>query len=115
MYPFRAFMLAIGLSAASALPAHAIECELRATKGEQSLRLEPIVKADVPLSGRYELIVFKKNASGSSRNVNSGSFELEAAGEKVLSTIVVDHERDGDVAAFLSLKWKDGEKSCQYP
>jgi len=108
-------MVSIGLSAASALPAGAVECEVRVTKEEHSLRLESVVRTTGPLAGDYTLLVDKRNAAGSSQNSNSGSFELLAGGEKILSTIVVDHEREGDVRALLSLKWVGGEKSCQYP
>jgi len=92
-----------------------VDCEIRATKSEHSLRLESIVKAAGPLAGSYRLVVEKTNDAGTSRNAGYGRFDLETGGEKVLSTTVVDHEKDGDAVASLSLQWKDGEKSCHYP
>jgi len=108
-------LLALAGSAAFASTAGAVNCEIRATKSEHSLRLEAIVKADGPAAGSYRLVVEKRNDAGTSRNAGSGRFALETGGETVLSTTVVDHEKDGDAVASLSLQWKDGEKSCHYP
>lgn len=92
-----------------------LECQIRAEPENGYLRLQAIARSNEQVSGRYRLLVSKNSASGSSQNVQSGSFDLISGRERVLSTVVLDGSAIGHYHAQLSLDSDQGRVSCSSP
>jgi hypothetical protein len=107
--------LATGASSAPAMQATGLTCAIRADLDKGFLRLEAIVQSDAAVVGQYDLNVVKNSATGTSRNNQSGGFQLIAASEQVLTTIVLDPSAAGHYRAELSLQSNHGRASCSSP
>jgi hypothetical protein len=99
----------------SKIPGANIECAIRARPNSDFLRLEAIVRSDTPVTGQYNLAVFKQSPTGTSQNDQSGAFELTAGSERVLTTIVLDRSAIDHYRAQLSLESNRGNVSCTSP
>jgi hypothetical protein len=93
----------------------AIGCRIRVTAEDGAIRLEAVAKAREDASGRYRFDIAKTSASGSSRNVQSGDFRLEADKEEVLSTTLLGASDAGHFQAKLVLDSSFGSVSCVSP
>jgi hypothetical protein len=99
----------------TALPPAGIECAIRASPTENSLRLEAIVRANSRVAGRYRFVIFKQSATGSSNSTQTGNFTLQNEPEKVLSTLILDRSDIGHYHAELSLQSNHGTFECTSP
>ncbi|HEU4660659.1 MAG TPA: curli-like amyloid fiber formation chaperone CsgH [Pseudolabrys sp.] len=104
-----------GAPAQHGTAAMSLECQIRAEPANGYLRLQAIARSNEQVSGRYRLLVSKNSASGSSQNVQSGSFNLTSGRERVLSTVVLDGSAIGHYHAQLSLDSDQGRVSCSSP
>ncbi len=121
-------MALIALSASLALPPqtdpavsmpvadqNAAGCQIRASLVPSGLRLEALADPHEAIAGEYRLSVTKDSESGSSRNLQSGAFQVEAGKQQILATIILDRSAVGHYNATLSLKWENGHESCSSP
>jgi hypothetical protein len=105
--------------AATILPATpsaaAVTCRIQAEPVAGYLRLQALARSDEDLQGRYLFSLNKHSATGTSRNVQSGSFALRPGQDEVLSTVTLDGSAEGHYAANLALEWDQGSTSCHSP
>jgi hypothetical protein len=107
--------LATGASSAPKMQATDLTCAIRVDLDKGFVRLEAIVQSDGAVIGQYDLNVVKNSATGTSRNNQSGGFQLIAASRQVLTTIVLDPSAAGHYRAELSLQSNRGRASCSSP
>jgi hypothetical protein len=94
---------------------NAAGCQIRASLMPNGLRLEALADPQEAIAGEYRLSVAKDSASGSSRNLQSGAFQVEAGKQQILATIILDRSAVGHYSATLSLQWENGHESCSSP
>jgi hypothetical protein len=92
-----------------------IECVIRALPDKDFIRLDAIVRSQTPVAGRYNFVIAKHSAGGSSNNAQSGAFALQTGPEKVLTTLVLDRSAIGHYRAELSLQSDRGNFTCTSP
>ena len=118
------FAIAVGLfpnctwaqSSPAAEPKMTIGCQIRVTSQNDMLRLEAVANGPKPATGTYRLDVLKQSPSGTSQNVQSGAFELDADRDAILTTVVLDGSARGHYRARLTLDTKEfGSVSCVSP
>jgi hypothetical protein len=90
-------------------------CRFRVTPDKFFIRLEAIAWTQAAVSGRYALTIVKQSASGSSRNIQSGTYHLGPKGTRVLTTTILDASALGHYQAHLSLQSEYGSVSCSSP
>ncbi len=97
-------------------PKMTIACQIRVTSQNDMLRLEAVANGRETATGTYRLDVLKQSPSGTSQNVQSGAFELNADRDAILTTIVLDGSARGHYRARLTLDTKEfGTVSCVSP
>ena len=100
----------------AAEPKMTIGCQIRVTSQNDMLRLEAVANGPEAATGSYRLDVLKQSPSGTSQNVQSGAFTLEADRDAILTTVVLDGSARGHYRARLSLDTKEfGSVSCVSP
>lgn len=100
----------------AAEPKMTIGCQIRVTSQNDMLRLEAVANGPETATGTYRLDVLKQSPSGTSQNVQSGAFTLEADRDAILTTVVLDGSARGHYRARLSLDTKEfGSVSCVSP
>lgn len=99
----------------SSHPAAIIECAIRATPQRNLLRLDATARGRQPAQGRYRFEVAKTSSSGTSRNVQSGAFSLEADRPTIITTVFLDGSAIGHYRARLILETDFGSVSCVSP
>ncbi|WOH68018.1 curli-like amyloid fiber formation chaperone CsgH [Bradyrhizobium sp. BWA-3-5] len=93
-----------------------VGCQIRVTSQNDMLRLEAVANGPETATGTYRLDVLKQSPSGTSQNVQSGAFTLEAGRDAILTTVVLDGSARGHYRARLSLDTKEfGSVSCVSP
>lgn len=98
-----------------AAPTMRIDCQIRVTANKEAVRIEAVASTQKPASGRYQFRILKESASGTSQNVQSGSFNLETDRESVLTTVILDGSALGHYQAKLTLDSDIGNTSCVSP
>jgi hypothetical protein len=93
----------------------AIGCRIRVTAEGEALRIEAVATSREDVNGSYRLDVSKNSASGTSRNMQSGDFSLEADKETILSTTFLGASDAGHFQAELVLDSNSGSVSCVSP
>jgi hypothetical protein len=93
----------------------AIGCRIRVTAEGEALRIEAVATSREEASGNYQLDISKSSASGSSHNIQSGDFSLEAGREKILSTTFLGAADAGHFQAKLVIDSNSGSVSCVSP
>jgi hypothetical protein len=93
----------------------AIGCRIRVTAEDGAIRLEALAKGREGTKGRYRFDIQKVSSSGSSHNIQSGEFSLEADKEEVLSTTLLGASDAGHFQAKLVLDSNSGSASCVSP
>lgn len=93
----------------------AIECAIRTELADGSLRLDAIARSDAAVAGQYRFLVVKRSSTGSSNNTQNGTFVLPDAGERILTTLVLDRSAVGNYSAELSLQTNSGGVTCTSP
>ncbi len=92
-----------------------LTCALRAEATDVGLRIEAVGHATVALHGHYELTVAKESQTGSSRNVQSGRFDLEAGENRILANVLLDRSAIGHYRAVLALERNGTGVLCKSP
>jgi hypothetical protein len=90
----------------------AIGCRIRVTAEGEAVRIEAVAKAREDVSGNYRLDIQKKSAGGTSHNIQSGKFSLQANKEEVLSTTFLGASDAGHFQARLEIDSNSGSVSC---
>jgi hypothetical protein len=93
----------------------AIGCRIRVTADGEAIRIEAVAHSREDVNGRYLFDVRKSGASGTSDNIQSGEFNLEANREKILSTTFLGGSDAGHFQAKLVLDSNSGSVSCVSP
>src|SRR5690242_19316129 len=100
----------------AAEPKMTVGCQIRVTSQNDMLRLEAVANGPETATGTYRLDVLKQSPSGTSQNVQSGAFTLEAGRDAILTTVVLDGSARGHYRARLTLDTKEfGSVSCVSP
>ena len=100
----------------AAEPKMTIGCQIRVTSQNDMLRLEAVANGPGSATGTYRLDILKQSPSGTSQNVQSGAFELDAGRDAILTTVVLDGSARGHYQARLTLDSKEfGSVSCVSP
>ena len=93
-----------------------IGCAIRALPEQGMLRLEAVVTVRQAASGSYKFEVSKQGPAGTSRNVQSGTFDKAAGQDTLLTTVILDGTARGHYRARLSLDSEEfGSISCVSP
>ena len=93
----------------------AIGCRIRVTADGEAIRIEAVATSREDVNGRYRFDIQKISASGTSHNVQSGNFNLEANREEVLSTTLLGASDADHFQAKLVLDSNSGSVSCVSP
>lgn len=97
-------------------PTSMIGCQIRATPQSDMLRLEAVANAPRIATGTYRFEIFKQSSTGTSQNVQSGAFHIEAGHDEILTTVVLDGSALGHYRARLTLQSPEfGSVSCVSP
>lgn len=100
----------------AAEPTMTIDCHIRATTQSDLLRLEAMAKGHRTASGTYRFEVFKQSSTGTTQNVQSGEFHLDADRDEILTTVVLDRSTVGHYRAKLTIESQEfGSVSCVSP
>lgn len=115
-----AFTVFLNLTRASfsfaAEPTMTIECQIKATPQSDMLRLEAVAKGHQAASGTYRFEILKQSSTGTSQNVQSGAFHLDAERGQILTAVVLDGSALGHYRARLILETQEfGSVSCVSP
>ena len=92
-----------------------VVCHIRVTLNDVTVRLDAVAGSRENLSGQYRFELLKKSATGTSRNVQSGAFNLKANADDVLTTTFLDSSALGHYQAKLVLDTSSGSVSCVSP
>jgi hypothetical protein len=93
-----------------------IACQIRVTPQNDMLRLEAVANGRRSATGTYRFEILKQSSTGTSQNVQSGAFTLDADRDAILTTIVLDGSARGHYRARLILDSKEfGSVSCVSP
>ena len=93
----------------------AIGCRIRVTAEGEAIRIEAVAHSREDVNGGYRFDVRKNGASGTSDNIQSGEFNLEADREKILSTTFLGASDADHFQAKLVLNSSSGSVSCVSP
>ena len=93
----------------------AIGCRIRVTADGDAIRIEAVAHSHEDANGRYRFDIRNSGASGTSDNIQSGEFNLEADKEKILSTTFLGGSDAGHFQAKLVLDSNSGSVSCVSP
>jgi curli production assembly/transport CsgH protein len=112
--------LAVSWARANATPAEAeqvmgIGCRIDVETHGGAVRLEAMARSRSNVSGHYRFDVRKSDEAGTSRNLQSGDFSLEADRETTLSTTVLAASAADHYQARLVLNSNSGSVSCVSP
>ena len=93
----------------------AIGCRIRVTAEGEAIRIEAVATSREDVTGNYRLDIQKRSTSGSSHNIQSGEFSLEADREEILSTTFLGASDAGHFQAKLVVHSNSGSVSCISP
>ena len=93
----------------------AIGCRIQVTADGEAIRIEAVASSREDVNGRYRFDIQKNSASGTSHNIQSGDFNLEANREEVLSTTFLGASDADHYQAKLVLDSSSGSVSCVSP
>ena len=115
-----AVLVLVSCVRADAMPAKAervmaIGCRIQVTADGGFVRIEAVASSREPANGHYRFDVQKISASGTSHNLLSGNFNLEADREEVLSTTFLGASDAEHYRAKLVLGSSSGSVSCVSP
>ena len=79
------------------------------------LRLNAIANGRKQASGEYVFEVAKTSESGTSQNVQSGGFAVDADQETILTTVLLEGTAVGHYQARLTIISNSGRISCVSP
>ena len=93
----------------------AIGCRIRVTAEGEAVRIEAVATSRKDVTGNYRLDIQKRSESGTSHNIQSGEFSLEADREEILSTTFLGASDAGHFQAKLVVDSNSGSVSCVSP
>lgn len=93
----------------------AIGCRIDVTANDEAIRIEAVASSREDVNGHYRFDVRKSSAAGTSHNIQSGNYSLEANQEKILSTTFLGASDAGQYQAKLVLDSSSGSVSCVSP
>jgi hypothetical protein len=93
----------------------AIGCRIRVTTEGEAIRIEAVATSREDVTGNYRLDIQKRSESGTSHNIQSGEFSLEADREEILSTTFLGASDVGHFQAKLMVDSNSGSVSCVSP
>lgn len=93
----------------------AVGCRIRVTAEGEAIRIEAVATSRLDVNGSYRLDIRKNSADGSSHNIQSGEFSLEANKEEILSTTFLGASDAGHFQARLVIDSNSGSVSCIAP
>ena len=93
----------------------AIGCRIRVTTEGEAIRIEAVATSREDVTGNYRLDIQKRSESGTSHNIQSGEFSLEADREEILSTTFLGASDAGHFQAKLVVDSNSGSVSCVSP
>ena len=93
----------------------AVGCRIRVTAEGEAIRIEAVATSREDVNGNYRLDIEKSSADGTSHNIQSGKFSLEANREEVLSTTFLGASDAGYFQARLVIDSNSGSVSCSSP
>jgi len=93
----------------------AIACRIEVGADGEAIRIDAMARSREDVNGRYRFDIRKSSASGTSHNIQSGDFSLEANQEKILSTTFLGASDAGQYQAKLVLNSNSGSVSCVSP
>lgn len=93
----------------------AIGCRIEVKADGEAIRIDAMARSREDLNGRYRFDIQKISASGSSHNIQSGNFSLEADREEILSTTFLGASDANRYQAKLVLNSSSGSISCVSP
>ena len=92
-----------------------VGCRIRVTAERDAIRIEAVATSREDVNGSYRLDIRKNSADGSSHNIQSGKFSLEANKEEILSTTFLGASDAGHFQARLVIDSNSGSVSCISP
>ena len=114
-----ALLMPVSLTAATVLASAEtnvdVRCRIQAEENNGWFRVSGIAIADERVAGHYQFHVAKRSASGSSNNVQSGRFSLEAGRETAVTSVYLDLGARNAYSAELILDWDKGTRKCTAP
>jgi hypothetical protein len=93
----------------------AIGCRIEVRADGEAIRIDAVASSREDVNGRYRFDIQKSSASGTSHNIQSGDFSLEANREEVLSTTFLGASDADHYQAKLMLDSSSGSVSCISP
>jgi hypothetical protein len=92
-----------------------ITCRISASVADGMLRLNAVAIGRTQANGEYSFEVAKTGESGTSQNVLSGSFVVDADQETILTTVLLNGTAVGHYRARLTLILQSETISCVLP
>ena len=92
-----------------------IGCRIDVAVDGEALRIEAVAHSREKVRGSYRFAIRKASADGTSQNMQSGDFDLQAGREEILSTVYLLASDAGHFQAKLFLNSNFGSVSCISP
>ena len=112
-------LLAIFWTVVSAMPAEGkrmlLDCRIDVAADGDAIRIEAVAHSRENVRGSYRFALHKSSANGTSQNMQSGNFDLQANQEKILSTVFLSASDADHFQAQLVLNSNSGSVSCVSP
>ena len=112
-------LLAIFWTVVGAMPAEGkrmlLGCRIDVAADGDAIRIEAVAHSREKVRGSYRFALNKASANGTSQNMQSGNFDLQANQEKILSTVFLSASDAGHFQAQLVLNSNSGSVSCVSP
>ncbi len=95
----------------------AVLCEIRVTAVPGGVKLQPVASAGLSVSGTYEFVATSRADGSTSNSSQSGTFDLDADTEHVLSSTILGMSDGRSYEAHLTLWSDDQDVVCrdEYP
>lgn len=100
------------LAKAAPVNEHAMFCDISVVKTSQGVRITPVVRSDLSLSGEYSLTVTKSGGAGSSDISQSGPFDAPRGVKQELGSSEIWLERGSRFHAVLKVR-AGGREVCR--
>ena len=111
--------LAVFWNVVSAMPVEGkrmlLGCRIDVAADGDAIRIEAVAHSREKVRGSYRFALNKASANGTSQNMQSGNFDLQANQEKILSTVFLSASDAGHFQAQLVLNSNSGSVSCVSP
>ena len=88
-----------------------VGCEIRASRSDAGTRLDAVISATGPVSGRYAFRV-EPQSGGEPLISEEADFTIEAASPSEVKKAGIDLPPGEGYSASLSIEWPNGSSSC---